>query len=163
MVERHLAKVEVAGSSPVIRSKTKNHTRSGVVFCFGPVLRSCAARSGAKPQAKLHEAVLPMQVFRLRNTWQRKSSPKKISSLITLPPRKGASYKEVCKLNCRDRRSYAVRSRSGSDTAPWCHSRPSRRFASRCGSVTLGEKQHSVVFLHPRAASLPRLSEKTKV
>ena len=31
---------------------------------------------------------------------------------------------------CRDRRSTAVRSRSGSDTTPWCHSRPSRRFAT---------------------------------
>ena len=27
----------------------------------------------------------------------------------------------------------AARSRSGSDTTPWCHSRPSRRFATRWG------------------------------
>ena len=33
LVERHLAKVEVAGSSPVIRSKIKGH-RFGVLFCF---------------------------------------------------------------------------------------------------------------------------------
>ena len=32
LVERHLAKVEVAGSSPVIRSKEKD-TQSGVLFC----------------------------------------------------------------------------------------------------------------------------------
>ena len=31
LVERHLAKVEVAGSSPVIRSKIKGH-RFGVLF-----------------------------------------------------------------------------------------------------------------------------------
>ena len=34
LVERHLAKVEVAGSSPVIRSKTKGHSL-WVSFCFG--------------------------------------------------------------------------------------------------------------------------------
>ena len=31
LVERHLAKVEVAGSSPVIRSK--KHCRKGYIFC----------------------------------------------------------------------------------------------------------------------------------
>ena len=31
---------------------------------------------------------------------------------------------------CRDRRSTAVRSRSCSDTTPWCHSLHSRRFAT---------------------------------
>ena len=34
LVERHLAKVEVAGSSPVIRSKIKGHSL-WVSFCFG--------------------------------------------------------------------------------------------------------------------------------
>ena len=37
LVERHLAKVEVAGSSPVIRSKTKGHSL-WVSFCFGTQL-----------------------------------------------------------------------------------------------------------------------------
>ena len=50
----------------------------------------------------------------------------------------------------------AARSRSGSDSPLDCHSIPLRRFATRCGSVTFGGKQHSVVFLHPQAASLPR-------
>ena len=35
LVERHLAKVEVASSSLVTRSKTKNHILSDVVFYFG--------------------------------------------------------------------------------------------------------------------------------
>ena len=52
MVERDLAKVEVAGSSPVIRSNKKTHPHSGV--CFFAVasyggenpLRGKAARRG---------------------------------------------------------------------------------------------------------------------
>ena len=34
LVERNLAKVEVAGSSPVIRLKYKDHFRKKVVFVF---------------------------------------------------------------------------------------------------------------------------------
>ena len=37
LVERHLAKVEVAGSSPVIRSKRKDQSLR-LVFCFGSSL-----------------------------------------------------------------------------------------------------------------------------
>ncbi len=37
LVERHLAKVEVAGSSPVIRSKIKRTLLAGVLFVFGGI------------------------------------------------------------------------------------------------------------------------------
>ena len=39
-----------------------------------------------------------------------------------------------------------------------CLLTPSRRFATRCGSVTLRGKQHLVVFYYLRAASLPATS-----
>ena len=43
----------------------------------------------------------------------------------------------------------------GSDSTTTPHPPSKTVPLSRCGSGTLGEKQHSVVFLYPRAASLP--------
>ena len=47
LVERHLAKVEVAGSSPVIRSKTKGTRIECLFICFG--------RIGASTRQELYE------------------------------------------------------------------------------------------------------------
>ncbi len=50
LVERHLAKVEVAGSSPVIRSKRKHHSFE---WCFLlDVLRACFGAPKLSPQAR---------------------------------------------------------------------------------------------------------------
>ena len=52
LVERHLAKVEVAGSSPVIRSKIKGH-RFGVLF----VLQWGGLEKAGSPQANSNSPV----------------------------------------------------------------------------------------------------------
>ena len=49
LVERHLAKVEVAGSSPVIRSKRKKPVLATGFFLLEAPYGNCAAPSGAKP------------------------------------------------------------------------------------------------------------------
>ena len=52
LVERHLAKVEVAGSSPVIRSKIKGHSL-WVSFCFGAQLtRLPRTKARVSPEAR---------------------------------------------------------------------------------------------------------------
>ena len=69
LVERDLAKVEVAGSSPVIRSKTQKSRPNGRLFCvFAPITgakkppsrrrggqlrRFCAANGGVAAKAEL--------------------------------------------------------------------------------------------------------------
>ena len=57
LVERHLAKVEVAGSSPVIRSKNKRQT-ARVCFLFLETPYGAAPRSAALSPAKTALAVL---------------------------------------------------------------------------------------------------------
>ena len=52
LVERHLAKVEVAGSSPVIRSKEK-HLRIAGAFCFVGAIRGVEHRQ--KPAALVRD------------------------------------------------------------------------------------------------------------
>ena len=61
LVERHLAKVEVAGSSPVIRSKEKD-TPCGCLFSLEPPLRGW--RVAAKPALAAQDASVKL---RLRN------------------------------------------------------------------------------------------------
>ena len=52
LVERHLAKVEVAGSSPVIRSKEKHLHKAGA-FCFKGAIRGVEHRQ--KPAALVRD------------------------------------------------------------------------------------------------------------
>ena len=70
----------------------------------------------------VHIVVCRVSTLRLHSTWHTPCSAEK-------------RWQE----NCRDR-STAVRSRSGSDTAPWCHSRPSRRFATSRLSASRGNE-----------------------
>ena len=58
LVERHLAKVEVAGSSPVIRSKIKRPALAVGLFALEPNLRDCSAQAELSPRSKKHTKVL---------------------------------------------------------------------------------------------------------
>ena len=88
----------------------------------------------------VHIVVCRVSTLRLHSTWHTPCSAEK-------------RWQE----NCRDR-STAVRSRSGSDTAPWCHSRPSLRFATSSTvrfQIDLPHQSHS------RCASLGALAPST--
>ena len=54
MVERDLAKVEVAGSSPVIRSRKQKSTPIGVLFCFLALNYGCENPQGGGRKATVY-------------------------------------------------------------------------------------------------------------
>ena len=153
LVEHILGKDEVPGPNPGSSSRQPRREIFGALAFYRLLQDICGSffviwgclvlvsrfRSGSVPKAQIRSAY-PTQ--RSASLFARRRV--RVSSLIA---------------NTRVAASdilAAARSRSGSDSSPNCHSIPSRRFATRCGSVTFGGKQHSVVFMHPQAASLPR-------
>ena len=92
MVERHLAKVEVAGSSPVIRSKAKEQN---VEFCSF-ALESFAYGAGSH-QASLSPSELRTKrnsrpIYAIAEIGGSSSAPKQRYCVVTLPRLAGTVY-----------------------------------------------------------------------
>ena len=73
LVERHLAKVEVAGSSPVIRSKRKTVPQVVRFFFWNPMYGAAPYQNGAKPSILLCKIV--RVVSHQSETTQRNPAP----------------------------------------------------------------------------------------